>query len=80
MWRVLERVRELASDADVEVRDSELIGLAPVRAFLDTADHIGVDRSLAIEVRVLEAAHWLAIRDASPGMALELRLAAGMHG
>ena len=72
MWRVLERVRALASDADVEVRDSELIGLAPVRAFLDTADHIGVDRSLALEARVLEAARWLAIRDASPGMALEL--------
>ncbi len=80
MWRVLERVRELASDADVKVRDSELIGLAPVRAFLDTADHIGVNRYLAIEARVLEAANWLAIRDASPGMALELRLAPGMHG
>ncbi len=80
MWRVLERVRALADNAGVEVRDSELIGLAPIGAFLGTADHIGTPRTLPSEDRVLEAARWLVIRDASPGMALELRMAVGQNG
>jgi hypothetical protein len=59
----------------VEVRESELIGLCPLAALLDVADHIGFDRSAPDEDRISEAAGWLRIRDFSPSMALELRLA-----
>jgi glutamate formiminotransferase len=75
MWQVFERVRALASAGGASIRDSELIGLAPLRAFLDTADHAGIASDLAVEDRVLEAARWLAIRHADPDMALEVRLA-----
>lgn len=75
MWQVFERVHDLAADAGTAIRDSELIGLGPLRAFLDTADHIGVSPTLAPEARVLGAARWLAIRDPSADIALELRLA-----
>jgi glutamate formiminotransferase len=73
MWRVMERVTELADAAGVAVRDSELIGLAPVRAFLDTADHAGV-ASGPVEQRVVAAARWLRVRDATADMAFEIRL------
>jgi glutamate formiminotransferase len=76
MWSVLERVRDLAAGAVTAIRDSELIGLAPLRAFLDTADHVSVPSTLPVEARVLAAAQWLRIRGASPDMVLELRLAA----
>ena len=76
MWQVFQRVRDLAADAGVSIRDSELIGLAPLAAFLETADHIAADRSGSAEDRVLAAARSLAIRDARSDMALELRLAA----
>lgn len=76
MWRVFERVRNLAAGAGTSIRDSELIGLAPLRAFLETADHVGVPSTLSVEARVAAAARWLCIRDASPDQALELRLAA----
>lgn len=76
MWRVFERVRDLAAGAATSIRDSELIGLAPLRAFLDTADHVGVPSTVSADARVLAAAHWLGIRDASPDLALELRSAA----
>ena len=75
MWRVFERVRDLAAAAGVSVLDSELIGLAPLAAFLGAADHIGVTQAEPAASRVLSAAHWLAIRDATTDMALELRLA-----
>ena len=58
----------------IGIRDSELIGLAPLAAFLDTADHIGVDDARSPTERVLAAARWLGIRDATSDMALELRL------
>jgi glutamate formiminotransferase len=74
MWQVLERVTELAAAAGVAVRDTELIGLAPVRAFEDVADHAGIDRGLGRGDRVLAAARWLRIRDPRPDLALELRL------
>jgi glutamate formiminotransferase len=61
MWRVFERVRDLAASNGTSIRDSELIGLAPLRSFL---------------ARVLAAARWLMIRDATADLALELRLAA----
>jgi glutamate formiminotransferase len=75
MWRVLERVTELAGAAGAPVVDSELIGLAPMRAFLDVADHASVDATLEPPARVLAAARWLRIRDPRPDLALELRLA-----
>lgn len=74
LWRVFERVRDLAAAAGTGIRDSELIGLAPLAAFLETADHIGVAELESREARVLAAAHWLAIRGATSDMALELRL------
>ncbi|MCY7419564.1 MAG: glutamate formimidoyltransferase [Chloroflexi bacterium] len=75
MWRVFERVRDLAAAGGVAVRDTELVGLAPVRAFLDVADHAGVPTNQPTGGRVRAAAEWLQVRDASPQMALELRLA-----
>lgn len=74
LWRVFERARELADAAGVAIRDTELIGLAPLAAFLAAADHIGIARTERPEARVLAAARWLAIRGAASDMALELRL------
>ena len=74
MWRVLDRVTELASAAGVEVMDTELIGFAPLRAFQDVADHAGIDAALDPRQRVLAAARWLRIRAARPDLALEIRL------
>jgi len=56
---------------------AELIGLAPMRAFLDVADHASVDATQEPPARVLAAARWLRIRDPRPDLALELRLASG---
>ncbi|HVQ22603.1 MAG TPA: glutamate formimidoyltransferase, partial [Candidatus Saccharimonadia bacterium] len=42
LWLVWETVRGLAADEGVDVRESELIGLAPLAALLDVADHVGV--------------------------------------
>jgi glutamate formiminotransferase len=76
MWRAWETVRALAADEGVELRESELIGLAPQAALLDVADHVGVPADESIEARVTAAAEWLQIRDFEPTKALELRLAA----
>ena len=76
LWLVWETVRGLAGDEGVEVRESELIGLAPLAALIEVADHIGVAPSVPIEARLSAAAEALAIRDFEPTMALELRLAA----
>jgi glutamate formiminotransferase len=75
MWMVLERVADLARAANVAILDTELIGLAPLGALLDVADHAGVDPALDDRERVLAAARWLLIRDPAPGIAFELRLA-----
>jgi glutamate formiminotransferase / 5-formyltetrahydrofolate cyclo-ligase len=75
MWQVFEAVRDEAAGAGVEVLETELIGLAPVRALLDVADHAGVPEGDDAD-RVIRAARWLRLRDATPSMALELRLAA----
>jgi hypothetical protein len=75
MWQVMERVSELAEAAGVAVIDSELIGLAPLRAFVETADHAGIDPEMDLPARVLAAARWLRIRDARADLAFELRLA-----
>jgi glutamate formiminotransferase len=80
IWRAWETVRALAADEGVELRESELIGLAPQAALLDVADHIGVPAGDSLESRVTAAAEWLRIRDFEPTMALELRLAAVSSG
>jgi hypothetical protein len=56
------------------VRESELIGLMPLRAFTDVADHAGVPADLAVDERLRSAAEWLRLRDFDPTMALELRM------
>jgi glutamate formiminotransferase len=75
IWRVWEAVRDAALERGVALRESELIGLAPMRALTDVADHIGVEPSLDDEQRITRAAEWLAIRDFDTSMALEIRLA-----
>jgi glutamate formiminotransferase len=76
LWLVWETVRGLAADEGVELRESELIGLAPLAALIEVADHAGVAPRGPIEKRLEAAAEALSIRDFEPTMALELRLAA----
>lgn len=76
MWRVWETVATAAAAQGVALRESELIGLAPIRALTDVADHIGVEPSVPDEERITRAAEWLEIRDFDSSMALEIRLAA----
>ena len=76
IWRVWEQVVEHARVEGVEVRESELIGLCPLSALTNVADHVGVDPGLPDEHRITAAAAWLRVRDFEPTMALELRLAA----
>ena len=75
MWRVWEEVRAMAADDGVRLRESELIGLAPLAAFTDVADHADADPDATVEQRFAAAAAFLRLRDATPSMALELRLA-----
>jgi glutamate formiminotransferase len=75
MWRAWEEVGRLAAEASVGLRESELIGLCPLAALTDVADHAGVPAEISDEERIRDAAAWLRIRDFSPTMALELRLA-----
>ena len=79
IWKVWEVVEELAGAAGATLRESELIGLAPVAALVDVADHMGADSAATVETRITEAARWLRIRDFDPSMALELRLAAAQE-
>jgi len=74
IWRVWQVVTEEAAADGVGLRESELIGLAPLAAFLDVADHAGVPTAAGDEERVLAAGAFLRLRDASPLQALELRL------
>ena len=76
LWLVWETVIALARAEGVEVRESELIGLAPLAALLEVADHVRADPDAPVEQRITEAARYLRIRDFDPSMALELRLAA----
>ncbi|HLX34707.1 MAG TPA: glutamate formimidoyltransferase [Candidatus Limnocylindrales bacterium] len=78
MWRVWDEVGALARESGIELRESELIGLAPLAAFDDVARHAGVGGDLPVERRFAAAASYLRLRDARPEMALELRLAAEM--
>jgi glutamate formiminotransferase len=80
LWRVWETVRAEAAEDGVELYESELIGLAPVAAFVDVADHIEAAPDASIEERLAAAATFLKLRDFSPLQALELRLAAARAG
>jgi glutamate formiminotransferase len=76
LWRVWQEVRAIAREDGVELRESELIGLAPLAAFLDVADHAEASVDAPVEERLAAAARFLKLRDFSPLQALELRLAA----
>jgi glutamate formiminotransferase / 5-formyltetrahydrofolate cyclo-ligase len=76
MWQVWEAVHEAAAEAGVEPAESELIGLAPLAAFLDVADHAGAPADAPVPERLAAAAAFLKLRDFSPLQALELRLEA----
>ncbi len=80
IWRAWEAVVEAAADEGVEAAESELIGLAPLAAFLDVADHAGVAVGAPVEERLAAAASAIKLRDFSPLMALELRLDAARAG
>jgi glutamate formiminotransferase len=76
LWLVWDTVRDVAAEDGVELAESELIGLAPLAAFLAVADHAGAPSQDAIERRLAAAAGYLRLRDFSPMQALELRLEA----
>ena len=76
VWRVWEEVRAVAAEDGVGLRESELIGLAPLAAFMDVATHAGAPAAAPVEDRFAAAAGAIRLRDADPMMALELRLAA----
>ena len=80
LWLVWETVRDIAAEDGVELAESELIGLAPLAAFLDVADRAGASVDEPIEVRLAAAASFLRLRDFSPLQALELRLEAARSG
>jgi glutamate formiminotransferase len=80
LWRVWETVRAEAAEDGIELFESELIGLAPVAAFTDVADHLETPPDLPIEERLAAAAAFLKLRDFSPLQALELRLEAARAG
>jgi glutamate formiminotransferase len=76
LWRVWEEVRAVAAQDGVELRESELIGLAPLAAFMDVATHADAPADAPVDERFAAAARAIRLRDADPMMALELRLAA----
>ena len=80
LWLVWESVRELAAEDGVELAESELIGLAPLAAFLAVADRADAPSEDPVERRLAAAARYLRLRDFSPMQALELRLEAARAG
>jgi glutamate formiminotransferase len=74
MWLVWDSVRELAAEDGIALAESELIGLAPLAAFLAVADHADARSEDPIERRLAAAAAYLKLRDFKPLQALELRL------
>jgi glutamate formiminotransferase len=76
LWVVWETVRDVAAEDGVALAESELIGLAPLAAFLAVADRAGSPSEDPIERRLAAAAGFLRLRDFSPMQALELRLEA----
>jgi glutamate formiminotransferase len=80
LWLVWEAVRSEAAEDGVHLAESELIGLAPIAALLDVADHAGVSPNVSQAERLAGAAEFLKLRDFSPLQALELRLEAVRRG
>ena len=80
LWRVWETVRAEAQEDGVDLYESELIGLAPLAAFLAVADHVETPADAPVEDRLAAAAAFLRLRDFSPLQALELRLEAAQSG
>ncbi|MFL5673699.1 MAG: hypothetical protein ACJ779_01710, partial [Chloroflexota bacterium] len=76
LWLVWETVRDVAAEDGVDLAESELIGLAPLAAFLAVADRAEAPVDDPIERRLAAAAAFLRLRDFSPMQALELRLEA----
>jgi len=76
LWRVWQEVRAIAREDGVELRESELIGLAPLAALLAVADHAEAPAHAPVDERLAAAAAFIKLRDFSPLQALELRLAA----
>ena len=76
IWLAWETVRAEAAADGVHLAESELIGLAPLAALLQVADHAGVPARLSQTERLRGAAEFLKLRDFSPLQALELRLEA----
>ncbi|MEA2518712.1 MAG: glutamate formiminotransferase / 5-formyltetrahydrofolate cyclo-ligase [Chloroflexota bacterium] len=76
VWLVWETVRAAAAEDGIELFESELIGLAPLAAFLDVADHAGAAADADLDARLAVAADFLRLRDFSPLQVLELRLEA----
>ena len=80
IWRVWAEVESLAAEEGVLLRESELIGLAPLAAFMDVAEHAGAAVDAPVETKFGVAAGAIRLRDPDPMMALELRLAAAEAG
>ncbi len=80
LWLVWETVREVAAEDGVDLAESELIGLAPLNAFLAVADRADAPAEDPVERRLAAAAAFLRLRDFSPMQALELRLEAARGG
>jgi glutamate formiminotransferase len=80
LWLIWEAVRAEAAEDGVHLLESELIGLAPIGALLDVADHAGISQNHPQTERLAGAAEFLKLRDFSPLQALELRLEAVRRG
>jgi glutamate formiminotransferase len=76
LWLVWETVQEIAAEDGVDLAESELIGLAPLAAFLAVADRADAPDEDPVERRLATAAAFLRLRDFSPMQVLELRLEA----
>ncbi|MGD0862427.1 MAG: glutamate formimidoyltransferase [Candidatus Limnocylindrales bacterium] len=74
IWQVWEAVRAEAAEDEVDLAESELVGLAPLASLLDVADHSGFPRDALVPERLAAAANFLRLVDFSPLQALELRL------
>ena len=80
LWLVWDTVRDIAAEDGVAPAESELIGLAPLAAFLAVADRADAPPDDPVEQRLEAAAAYLRLRDFSPMQALELRLDAARAG
>jgi len=80
LWAVWDAVGAEAAADGVDLAESELIGLAPLAAFQAVADRAEAPLDAPPEERVIAAGRYLKLRDASPQMALELRLARAAGG